>query len=105
MEIIILARKGKHLNALERYHIYKVSRENLGMNDTHIDTYNPIFETLHGIYTSKQNTHPHSPPTLTTKTQYKYRKQGLYTYITSSRTIEGAPCADEGATYTPKMGE
>jgi hypothetical protein len=70
------------LNALERYHIYKVSRDNLSMNDTHIDTYNLIFETLHGIYTRQQNTHfPLIPPPHTTKTQYKYRKQALYTYI------------------------
>jgi hypothetical protein len=64
MEIITLGKEGKYLNALARYHIYKVSRDNLSMNNTHIDTYKPIFETSHGIYTRKQNTHfPHSPPT------------------------------------------
>jgi hypothetical protein len=61
MGIITLGRKGKYLNALERYHIYKVSRDNLSMNDTHIDTYNPIFETLYRIYTIQQNTPPFSP--------------------------------------------
>jgi hypothetical protein len=64
MEIITLGKKGKYVNALGRYHIYKVSRDNLSMNDTHIDTYNPIFETLYRIYTKQQNSHsPHSPPT------------------------------------------
>jgi hypothetical protein len=29
MEIITLGKNGKYLNALERYHIYKVSRDNL----------------------------------------------------------------------------
>jgi hypothetical protein len=35
-------RKGKHLNTLEKYYIYKVSKDNLQMNDTN----NPIFKTL-----------------------------------------------------------
>jgi hypothetical protein len=56
MEIITLGKKEKYLNALERYHIYKASRDNLSMDDTHIDTYNPIFETLYRIYTKQQNT-------------------------------------------------
>jgi hypothetical protein len=38
MEIITMGRKGKHLNTLEKYHIYKVSKNNLHMNDTNIDT-------------------------------------------------------------------
>jgi hypothetical protein len=49
MEIITTGRKGKHLNTLGKYHIYKVSKKNLHMNDTNIDTYNPIFEELHKI--------------------------------------------------------
>jgi hypothetical protein len=61
MDIITLGRKGKYLNALERYHIFKVSKDNLSMNDTHIDTYNPIFETLHGIYTTEYTLRPFSP--------------------------------------------
>jgi hypothetical protein len=46
MDIITTGRKGKHLNTLERYYIYKTSMENLHMNDTHIDKHNPIFEAL-----------------------------------------------------------
>jgi hypothetical protein len=34
MEIIRLGRKGKYSNTLEKYHIYKVSKDNLIMNDT-----------------------------------------------------------------------
>jgi hypothetical protein len=71
MEIITLGKKGRYLNALEKYHIYKASRDNISMNDTHIDTHNPIFETLYRIYTQQQNTH--SPLPLTNDTQYKYR--------------------------------
>jgi predicted patatin/cPLA2 family phospholipase len=51
MDIITTGRKGKHLNTLEWYHMYKTSRENLHMNDTYKDTYNPIFEALQEIYT------------------------------------------------------
>jgi hypothetical protein len=51
MEIITIGRKGKYLNTLQKYHIYKISRDNLHINDTHIDTHNPILEVLHKIYT------------------------------------------------------
>jgi hypothetical protein len=47
MDIIRTHRKGKHLNTLEKYHIYKISRENIQMNDTNTDTHNPIFQALH----------------------------------------------------------
>jgi hypothetical protein len=29
---------GRYLNTSEKYHIYKISRNNLHMNDKHIDT-------------------------------------------------------------------
>jgi hypothetical protein len=47
MNIIRAGRKGRHLNTLEKYYIYKTSRNNLHMNDTYIDTHNPTFQTLH----------------------------------------------------------
>jgi hypothetical protein len=40
MGIIKTGRKGKHLNTLEKYYIYRISKDNLHMNDTH------TFETL-----------------------------------------------------------
>jgi hypothetical protein len=46
MDVVRTSKKGKHLNTLERYHIYKLSREGLHMNDTYIDIHSPIFETL-----------------------------------------------------------
>jgi phosphoribosylaminoimidazole carboxylase (NCAIR synthetase) len=36
---------------LERYHIYRITKDNLHMNDTYNETHNPIFETLHECYT------------------------------------------------------
>ena len=52
MESITVGRKGKYLNTLEKYHIYKTSKENLHMNNTDIDTHNPIFEVLYKNYTT-----------------------------------------------------
>jgi hypothetical protein len=49
MEIVEKERKGKRLNTLERYHIYKASKNKTQMNDTNIDVYNPIFEALHNM--------------------------------------------------------
>jgi hypothetical protein len=34
MDVIRIGRKGRHLNTLEKYHIYKISRNNLHMNET-----------------------------------------------------------------------
>jgi hypothetical protein len=51
MEIIKTGRKGRYLNTLEKYHIYKIGKDNLHMNDTNTDIHNPIFKTLNRIYT------------------------------------------------------
>jgi hypothetical protein len=50
MDFIRRGRKDRHLNTLEKYHIYKISRNNLHMNNTHIKAYNPIFPTVHELY-------------------------------------------------------
>jgi hypothetical protein len=52
MDIIGTHEKGKPLNTLEKYHIYKISENNLHMNGTNIDTYKPVFRTLQEINTS-----------------------------------------------------
>jgi hypothetical protein len=46
LDIIGTHRKGKRLNTLEKYYIYKISKDNLQMNDTIADTHNPIFKQL-----------------------------------------------------------
>jgi hypothetical protein len=51
MEIIKTGKKGKHINTPEKYHIYRISKDNLHMNDTYVDVHNPIFETLHELNT------------------------------------------------------
>jgi hypothetical protein len=51
MEIVKTVKKGRHLNTLEKYHVYRISKDNLHMNDTYIDIHNPIFETLSELNT------------------------------------------------------
>jgi hypothetical protein len=51
MGIIKTHKKGKYLKTLEKYHIYKISKNNLHMNDTGIDTHDPIFRTLQEMNT------------------------------------------------------
>jgi hypothetical protein len=47
MDVIRTGRKGRHMNTLEKYHIYKISRNNLHMNDN---------TSKHTILCSKQYT-------------------------------------------------
>jgi hypothetical protein len=56
MKVLKTEKKGKHLNTLEKYHIYKTSKEGLQMNDTYIDIHNPIFKVIQEINNSDKNT-------------------------------------------------
>jgi hypothetical protein len=58
MDIIRTYRKGKHLNALEKYHLYKISKNNLQMNDTNIDTHNPIKKKKAATHTQHKRINP-----------------------------------------------
>jgi hypothetical protein len=40
VDVIRTGRKGRRLNALEKYHMYKINRNKLHMNDTHIEAHN-----------------------------------------------------------------
>jgi hypothetical protein len=44
-------RKRKQLNSLEKFHIYKISENNLHVNDTNTATHNPMQRTLHELNT------------------------------------------------------
>jgi hypothetical protein len=57
MNIIRTQKKAKHLNTLEKYHIHKISKSRLHMNDPYVDIYNPIFETLQELNIRWQRTH------------------------------------------------
>jgi hypothetical protein len=51
MDIIKTEKKEKHMTTLERYNIYKISKNKLHMKNTYISTHNPIFEVLQEIDT------------------------------------------------------
>jgi hypothetical protein len=49
MDVIRNGRKGRHLNALEKYNIYKISETNTQLNDTYNEMQNPIFQEIYEI--------------------------------------------------------
>jgi hypothetical protein len=62
VDVIRIGRNGNYLNILEKYYVYKISREELHMNDTNIDEHSQIFEELQKIYdTSTPHTTQPSP--------------------------------------------
>jgi hypothetical protein len=78
MDIITTWRKGKYLNTLEKCHIYKISREKLHMNDTHVDSHNPIFEALQDLH--KITVHP-LPTSPTPPPHYSINTKGSTQHI------------------------
>jgi hypothetical protein len=62
MDVVRIGRKEQYLNTLEKYYIYKISKEKLHTNDTNIVEHNPIFEELQK---KKKNTTRHLPIPLT----------------------------------------
>jgi hypothetical protein len=48
-DVIRKGRKGRHLSALEKYHIYKISKTNVHLNDKSNEANNPIFHVIHEI--------------------------------------------------------
>jgi predicted ATP-grasp superfamily ATP-dependent carboligase len=49
MDVIRTERKGRNLNILRKYHIYRICK-NLHMNDTHVEAQNHIFQRVHELY-------------------------------------------------------
>jgi hypothetical protein len=44
------------IGTLEKYHIYKISKEGIHMNDIHDETYNPIFEVINNRHQAAPHT-------------------------------------------------
>jgi hypothetical protein len=53
MEIIRIARKGKHIKRIEKLNIYCICQQNNQMNEILFDLQNPIFDTLYKHHKSK----------------------------------------------------
>jgi precorrin-6B methylase 2 len=50
MDVIRIGRKSRYLNTLEKYHTYKISRNNLHVKYTYIEAYKLIFQRVHELY-------------------------------------------------------
>jgi hypothetical protein len=46
MKILHLATKGKYMNTLEKFHIYKIRKKGIQINETYSDHTNPIYDIL-----------------------------------------------------------
>jgi hypothetical protein len=53
MDILHVEKKGALMNTLKRFHICNLSKENLHMNDTYTDTYNPFFNVIKDYHSQK----------------------------------------------------
>jgi hypothetical protein len=75
MEIIKIGRKGKHI---KRYHIYKMSKEGIHMNDMHDKTYNLIFEVINNVDTRRHHTQYKTLNHTTQRTVTSKQRTGKY---------------------------
>jgi hypothetical protein len=48
MSILYYDKKGKHLDTMEKFYIYRETKDNNQLKDKHIAIYNKIFETIIG---------------------------------------------------------
>jgi hypothetical protein len=50
LNILQFEKKSQKMNSLEQYYIYRLTRENLQLNDTYTNNYNPIFHIITDYY-------------------------------------------------------
>jgi hypothetical protein len=56
MDILHIEKKGRLMNAWEKFYIHKLSKNNLKLNDTYTDINNPIFDLIDNHHNRKINT-------------------------------------------------
>jgi hypothetical protein len=54
IKIITIERRGKHLNTLQVYHIYRDSREEMYLSDIYRETHDPIFKIVQKMKARQQ---------------------------------------------------
>jgi hypothetical protein len=47
MDIINVTQKGRLMNTMEKFHIYRAHRDDVHMNEILFDTHNPIFDAIY----------------------------------------------------------
>jgi hypothetical protein len=50
LNILQFEKKSQEMNSLEQYYIYSLTKENLQLDDTHTNKYNPIFHIIADYY-------------------------------------------------------
>jgi hypothetical protein len=60
MKILHIEKKGQMLVTYERFHIYKIRKQNMKLNDNFAETYSPIHYST--IITAYQNVGNGKPP-------------------------------------------
>jgi hypothetical protein len=48
MDIMKIQEKGKHLNTLEKYHMYQLYKQGIQLNNNCPDSHYPIFKEIYG---------------------------------------------------------
>jgi hypothetical protein len=49
MDIMKIQEKGKHLNTLEKYHMYKLCKQGIQLSNNCAESHNPIFKEIYDI--------------------------------------------------------
>jgi hypothetical protein len=98
LDILHIERKGPLMNTPKRFHIYKLSKENMHMNDTYADTYNPIFNLITKYY-KKYHTDP-TPPTNTTASPLAHPHYSTQLKIHTTKNILSPPTSQPGTKIT-----
>jgi hypothetical protein len=50
LNILQFEMKSRKMNSLQQYYIYRITKENLQLNDTYTNNYNPIFDLIAEYY-------------------------------------------------------
>jgi hypothetical protein len=47
IKVVRKAKKGRLLNSLERYHTFRISKDQIHMNDINVEQNNPVFKIIY----------------------------------------------------------
>jgi hypothetical protein len=93
MKILHIEKKSRILNTYQRFHTY-ISKQNIQLNDTFTETYNPIYNTILTNFPSKKttptwpSTHPYHCPLSILPLFHLPNFQTTQIYLSAVRTVE-----------------
>jgi hypothetical protein len=62
LEILQIVHKGRLIDTIEKYHIYKANSIGMKLNATHANNKNPIFEITHNHHLTRNQYNSNTPP-------------------------------------------